>query len=196
MPFAPRHRGLLPGILIFSFGVASLAAGPLPEIQGVHNFHQVNEHIYRGAQPSDAGFSNLAKFGIKTVVDLRGQKSEADEVQRAGLHYIRMHWDGFRAPSEEQMNTVLAMLNDSSQWPIFVHCRRGADRTGTAIACYRISHDHWSNQQALAEAKDCGMSSLEIKMQHYILGFAAGAPAKPALALNPAALLVPAPPAP
>jgi protein tyrosine/serine phosphatase len=70
---------------------------------------------------------------------------------------------------------MLALLNDSSEWPIFVHCRRGADRTGTAIACYRIAHDHWSNQQALAEAKTLGMSSLEIGMQRYILHFAAPA---------------------
>ena len=29
--------------------------------------------------------------------------------------------------------------------PIFVHCRRGKDRTGTVIACYRIQHDGWAN---------------------------------------------------
>ena len=55
-----------------------------------------------------------------------------------------------------------ALLNDNSAWPVFVHCRRGADRTGTAIACYRIEHDHWTNQQALAEAKTFGMSSMEV----------------------------------
>ena len=47
------------------------------------------------------------------------------------------------------------------------------DRTGTAIACYRIVHDHWTGLQALAEAKTFGMSSLEMAMQHFILGFSA-----------------------
>jgi protein tyrosine/serine phosphatase len=171
--------------------VVALGADPLPDIHGVHNFHQVNDHIYRGAQPSDEGFANLAKLGIKTVLDLRGEKSEAKAVNRAGLHYVRLHWDGFQAPTEDQIKTVLSLLNDSSQWPVFVHCRRGADRTGTAIACYRISHDHWSNQQALAEAKTFGMSSMEIKMQHYIMSFPT-APAKPVTPLLPATLLAPA----
>jgi hypothetical protein len=41
------------------------------EAPGVPNFHQVNAHLYRGGQPNDAGWSSLAKLGVKTVVDLR-----------------------------------------------------------------------------------------------------------------------------
>src|SRR5580692_6579330 len=48
-----------------------LAAGP--DVSGVTNFHQVNEHVYRGAQPSENGFQNLAKIGIKTILDLRDE---------------------------------------------------------------------------------------------------------------------------
>jgi len=107
------------------------------------------------------------------VIDLRGQRSEDKDVQKAGMHYFRLPWSGYKAPADSQMATVLSLLNDSSDWPVFIHCRRGADRTGTAIACYRIMHDHWTNQQALAEAKTFGMSSLEVAMQQFILRFAA-----------------------
>ncbi len=62
-------------------------------------------------------------------------------------------------------------MTTDSQWPVFVHCKRGADRTGTVIACYRINHDHWQNQKALTEAKYLGMSRLETAMRHFILGF-------------------------
>jgi tyrosine-protein phosphatase SIW14 len=164
---------LLPGIVAVSLSVAGLQAGSDPDVPGVHNFHQVDEHVYRGAQPSGQGFVSLAKLGIKTVIDLRGESSEENAVQRAGLRYVRMHWNGYKAPDDSQISAVLSLLNDSSDWPVFVHCRRGADRTGTAIACYRIAHDRWSNQQALAEAKTFGMSSLEVAMQHYILNFQA-----------------------
>jgi protein tyrosine/serine phosphatase len=34
------------------------------------------------------------------------------------------------------------MLQNKSRGPIFIHCRRGADRTGTVVALYRIEHDH------------------------------------------------------
>ena len=45
--------------------------------------------------------------------------------------------------------------------PVFIHCRRGKDRTGTVIACYRMQHDGWNNAKAQAEANEFGMSHLE-----------------------------------
>jgi protein tyrosine/serine phosphatase len=75
------------------------------------------------------------------------------------------------APSPQNVAKVLALFNDASAGPVFVHCRRGADRTGTVIACYRISHDGWENHKALQEAKSDGMSWTEIAMKHYVLGF-------------------------
>jgi protein tyrosine/serine phosphatase len=56
---------------------------------------------------------------------------------------------------------------------VFVHCRRGVDRTGTIVACYRIAHDHWENRKALAEAEANGMSWTEIAMKYYVLGYKA-----------------------
>lgn len=180
MPSAKLYRRLVPGALAFSLAIVGLRAASLAEISGVGNFHQVDEHVYRGAQPNGEGFSGLAKLGIKTVIDLRGERSEEHAVERTGMRYIRLAWSGFKAPEESQIASVLALLDDSSGWPVFVHCRRGADRTGTAIACYRIAHDHWTNERALEEARSLGMSSLEIAMQHFILHFA-----PPVLAQSP-----------
>ena len=196
MPSAMLHRRLLRGLLVLSLCAAGLQAASPTEVPGVHNFHQVNEHVYRGAQPSSQGFANLAKLGIKTVIDLRGEKSEANVVEQAGLHYVYMPWSGFKAPTDREMATVLSLLDNSSDWPVFVHCKRGADRTGTAIACYRISHDHWSNEKALEEAKGFGMSSLEIAMRHYIENFGAEqiahvAPLSPATLFTAPALVQP-----
>ena len=183
MSRAMTDRRLAPAVLVLSVSLTGLQADPLPALQGVENFHQVDEHVYRGAQPSNAGFAGLAKLGIKTVIDLRGEKSEESEVQQAGMHYVRLAWSGYHAPADAQIAAVLSLLNNSSAWPVFVHCKSGADRTGTAIACYRISHDHWTNQQALAEAKSFGMSPMEIGMHHFILRFApAPAPTTTALA--------------
>jgi protein tyrosine/serine phosphatase len=167
------YRHLVPGLLALSLSVAGLQAASLPDVPGVPNFHQVDAHVYRGAQPNGQGFNGLAKLGVKTVIDLRGEKSEAPAVEHAGMHYVRLPWSGYKAPDDSQINAVLALLNDNAVWPVFVHCRRGADRTGTAIACYRISHDHWANQQALEEAKTFGMSSMEVAMQRFILHFTA-----------------------
>ena len=198
------YRRLVPGVLTFSLALAGVQAASLPavsghEVPGVHNFHEVNEHVYRGAQPNKQGFAALAKLGVKTVIDLRGERSERSVVEGAGMRYVRLAWNGHRAPGDDQVSTVLSLMNDNSAWPVFVHCRRGADRTGTAIACYRISHDHWTNQQALEEAKTLGMSSLEKAMQHFILHFSSAAqlaatPVRPAaVPVVPAVLLAPQP---
>lgn len=152
------------------------AADPIAiEAPGVHNFHQVDDHIYRGAQPTPGGFKSLAKVGVRTVIDLRGAKEQGrDErkyVEAAGMHYVSIPLAGLTAPTDQQIATAFAILNDPSAWPVFVHCKRGADRTGTVIACYRIAHDHWDNEKALREARMNGMSFIEHAMQQYVLRF-------------------------
>jgi tyrosine-protein phosphatase SIW14 len=203
MPCALPYRRLVPGILALSLTLAGLQAASLPKapgpgVPGVHNFHEVNEHVYRGAQPNKEGFAALAKLGVKTVLDLRGEKSERGVVEGAGMHYVRLAWSGYKAPTGEQVSAVLSLMNDNSAWPVFLHCRRGADRTGTAIALYRITHDHWTNQQALEEAKSFGMSSSEVLMQRFIQHFTAATPQlaatpAPAAPSVPAVLLAPQP---
>ncbi len=176
MPSAKLHLSLPVGLLALSLSTAGLQAASNADVPGVPNFHQVDDHVYRGGQPNGQGFADLAKIGVRTVIDLRGERSEENDVQRAGMHYVRLPWSGFKAPDEAQIEAVLMLLNDRTQWPVFVHCRHGVDRTGTAIACYRIAHDHWSNEQALAEAKACGMNPLQIAMRRYILSFAVSVP--------------------
>jgi len=154
--------------------------GPILAAQqpaGVPQFHRVNEHVYRGAQPSTQGLYSLASLGVKTIIDLRegGSRSAAERkvVEAAGMRYVSVPLSGYSAPTDWQVSTLLALLNDESAGLVFVHCRRGIDRTGTIIACYRIAHDHWDNRKALDEAERNGMSWAEIAMKHYVLGYKA-----------------------
>jgi len=140
------------------------------------NFQEVNEHVFRGGQPSDEGFKNLAQRGIKTVVDLRtaGEHSLSHEkqvVEADGMRFVSIPMKGLGAPSLQQISAALGILEDKENWPVFVHCRRGSDRTGTVLACYRISHDHWENRKALDEAKIYGISVFERAMRSYIEHF-------------------------
>jgi tyrosine-protein phosphatase SIW14 len=80
---------------------------------------------------------------------------------------------GMRAPTQEQISKILGILEDADSWPVFVHCRRGADRTGTVLASYRITHDHWGNRKALDEAETYGISFFERAMRSYISHFQA-----------------------
>jgi protein tyrosine/serine phosphatase len=141
----------------------------------VNNFQEVNEHLFRGAQPSGSGFAELAKLGVKTVIDLRdsGSRSSHEKtlVSSLGMRYVNIPLAGFSAPTLEQISRIMAILNDPAAGPVFVHCRRGADRTGTIIAIYRICHDHWENRKALSEAESLKMAGGERQMKNFVLHF-------------------------
>jgi protein tyrosine/serine phosphatase len=156
-----------------------LGAGPAiaPTAFGVPNFGRVDERVYRGAQPADYGFRSLARLGVRTVLDLRQEPgrvaAEEKLVRAAGMRFVSIPMDDLGAPTDTQIALALAVLADESAGPIFVHCRRGTDRTGTVIACYRIAHDRWGNRQALDEARSHGMSVFERGMRRFILSFRA-----------------------
>jgi uncharacterized protein (TIGR01244 family) len=143
---------------------------------GIRNFHQVNERIYRGGQPTDEGWNSLAGLGVKTVIDLRREgedghsiAAEAQVVEAAGMRYVSVPMEGIVSPGDEQISKILGLMD--SEAPVFVHCKEGKDRTGTAIACYRIAHDRWQSQKAMDEAKSFGMHWYEVGMKQYIMNF-------------------------
>jgi tyrosine-protein phosphatase SIW14 len=151
--------------------------GKVPSIvavPGIPNFHQVNEHVLRGGQPAAESWPSLARLGVKTVIDLRREDEhstaeEAQAVRAAGMNYVNVPMKGVVEPTNEQIAKVLTLLN--SQDLVFVHCKRGADRTGAVIACYRIAHDQWERKQALNEAKSLGMAWDQMGLKHYVMKF-------------------------
>jgi len=92
-------------------------------------------------------------------------------VTAAGMKYVNVPMSGLTPPTDAEMTKVLRLLEDSSSAPVFVHCLRGADRTGAVIAAYRIQHDHWENTRALKEAFSEGMAFFQYPRQSYIRNF-------------------------
>jgi tyrosine-protein phosphatase SIW14 len=139
------------------------------------NFHQVNPQLYRGAQPQAGGLQKLKAMGVKTIVNLRTpgtlSRAEEEEARGLGLRYFNISLPGLSQPKDEQVRRVLDIINTPENQPVFVHCHHGEDRTGTIIACYRISHDGWTGEQAKKEAEKYGMSWLQRAMKQYIDSF-------------------------
>jgi uncharacterized protein (TIGR01244 family) len=155
----------------------SLSTAVIPthaENIAIPNFHKVNDQVYRGGQPDAQAWPGLAQMGIKTVIDLRREDehssaAEMQAVNAAGMKYVNVPMKGVVAPSDQQISKILSLLNSGE--PVFVHCRRGADRTGAVIACYRVTHDGWQRKQALQEAKSFGMGFAEFGLKHYVMSF-------------------------
>jgi protein tyrosine/serine phosphatase len=161
--------------LLSTLFLTVLAWAADPSLVHVHNLGKVNDHLLRGAEPDALALQELGASGVKLVVDLReagkGPKVERAMAEKLGMRYVNIPFPPLSAPSPEQVGSVLKLLAENSSDTVFLHCRRGKDRTGTVIACYRIQHDGWANEKALAEAKSFGMSATERGMRQFVLHF-------------------------
>lgn len=139
------------------------------------NFKQVSEQLYRGGQPKREGFQRLAEMGIKTVVNLRAadERARADEAraQTAGLRYFNVAMPAHARPSNDQIEQVLSIIKNPENESVFIYCRRGADRTGTVIAVYRLENEGWTIDRAQQEADESGMFFTQLEMKDFIKNY-------------------------
>ncbi|HWP43990.1 MAG TPA: tyrosine-protein phosphatase [Blastocatellia bacterium] len=121
----------------------------------IKNFGCINETFYRGAQPKEDDYKDLAALGIKTVIDLQrvGERDEQRLVEAAGMKFYRIGMSDRKRPSLEQIELFLKIVNDPANQPVFVHCRGGRHRTGVVTAAYRMTREGWRPEQAIAEMK-------------------------------------------
>lgn len=176
-------RFITASLSIFVLASAAPSQSEEARTKELPNFHQVNQGLYRGAQPREGGFQQLATRGIKTVLNLRAaderERAEAVEARAAGLGYFNIPMEGLDRPTDEQIAHALKIINETANQPVFVHCKHGADRTGTVIAIYRMTHDGWSTEEALREAKRYGLSLFQFGMKDYIKDYGRDHAARP-----------------
>lgn len=126
-------------------------------LPGVKNFGQVTPVLYRGAQPTAQGFQQLQKLGVATVIDFRDEKSQIErerrDVQARHMTFVSIPWNAFHDPAREQVQEYFSVLRANADKKVFVHCHKGADRTGTMVALYRIAAQGWTADQAVREMK-------------------------------------------
>jgi tyrosine-protein phosphatase SIW14 len=125
------------------------------EPRGLPNFGRVTDNLYRGGQPTSDGFNALHAMGVGIVVDLREKPTEVAtekrQVESLGMKSIGIPWSANHEPSSANIVEFLDMVRANPDTKIYVHCRRGADRTGVMIAAYRIAVEHTSVADAVSE---------------------------------------------
>ena len=160
---------------------AALEPAALTPSAAISRFHQIDAKLYRGAQPDVDGFRALRALGVSTVINLRSERDairwdEQRLVESLGMRYVSLPVkDGSiftpsRIVPADVVRKFFAAV-DAASGPVFVHCRRGADRTGTLVALYRIARNGWSNQRAYEEARAAGLRSWYSGMKRQILAF-------------------------
>ena len=144
------------------FAVLSLtlpAAAQLPALAqvGIDNFARVNDAYFRGAQPVGSDYADLARLGVKTVINLIGDGDldamEQSAVDQHGMRYVQIPMSTRKAPTAQQLETFLSVVNDPASQPVYVHCVGGRHRTGVMTAVYRMTKDGIGGAEAFNEMK-------------------------------------------
>lgn len=132
----------------------------------IPKFHRINDWLYRGGQPAAADVIALKELGIKTVVSLRWTASiveaEREMVEAAGLNFIAIPLTYWIFPTNAEIDKFLAVCDDPSMHPVFLHCKYGVDRTGVFVAIYRMARENWPARKAYQEMRDAGFHKIRM----------------------------------
>ena len=100
----------LAALAVLLIGAASAARAENARLSAIKidNFGVVNDHYYRGAQPTSADYPDLAALGVKTVIDLTrdGRDDEKGLVEAAGMKFVRIPLTTTEAPSRDGHHAV------------------------------------------------------------------------------------------
>lgn len=121
----------------------------------IKNFGQMDERFYRGAQPKEQDYKDLAALGIKTVIDLTDDPKpyERSTVESLGMKYVNIPMIEKKYPTEDATRTFLRIASDPTTGKFFVHCAGGRHRTGAMGAVYRYQFYDWNFEQVYTEMK-------------------------------------------
>jgi uncharacterized protein (TIGR01244 family) len=103
------------------------------------NRHRIAPGVWRSAQPSPAQIALLARKGIKTIVNLRGERDcgsyrlQVEACRRHGIKLVNFPLQSRNVPPAEVIHQARQLFQDV-EYPILLHCKSGADRAGLMSA--------------------------------------------------------------
>jgi uncharacterized protein (TIGR01244 family) len=170
------------GLLLVSFAAAGTRQEDRERLQKIEQSLRddiprilcVNADFATGAQPTNDAFPKLAANGFRSVLNLRTAnegadlKAEQEAAEKSGLKYINIPIVS-SAPKPEQVDEFIKAVKDTSNQPMLIHCA-SANRVGAFWLIYRVVDQGWSEDKALAEATQIGLTSPVLKKfaQDYI----------------------------
>src|SRR5262245_57937781 len=123
---------------------------------GLPHAFRVSDRIYSGGNPDgEAGFAELERLGVKTIISVDGVRPDVDRATRHGIRYIHLPvgYDGI--PRERVLELTKAA--ETCEGPIYVHCHHGKHRGPAAVAAIMICLDpSWDADRALAWLAQAG----------------------------------------
>ena len=110
--------------------------------------------MWRTYQPSPAKLAQWKSQGVKTVINLRGEKLsgalllEEDACKKLGLKLVNFRVFSREAPSADMLKAARELF-ETIEYPAIMHCKSGADRAGLMSALYLFFHEGQPLDEAL-----------------------------------------------
>ncbi len=107
------------------------------------NLHRLSATVWRSAQPAPTDIRHAAKLGIKTIVNLRGERVcgaywlEQEACRRHGIELVNFQIRSRAAPTPREIRAAKDLF-DRVEYPMLMHCKSGADRAGLMSVLYRF----------------------------------------------------------
>ena len=120
----------------------------------LENWYKLDGDVYRSEQPTRAGFEDIRKMGIQTIIDLRAGHTDADLIKGMGFTLIEVPMTATGFGTNDVVKALRAIKD--ARKPVLIHCQYGADRTGLVAAMYRIVFEDWTKDDAIAELTQGG----------------------------------------
>lgn len=116
------------------------------------NLGEVTPTLWRSGRYSARGLTALVeRTSIRVVVDLRDHPADIlsqRTYERIGVTYHRVPVDEFQGFTTAAYEQVLALITGNRA---LIHCYKGAHRTGSFCALYRMREQGWLKMEAWTE---------------------------------------------
>jgi protein tyrosine/serine phosphatase len=121
------------------------------------NWSEVGPGMFRSAQPAPHQLRRaVARHGIKTVLNLRAERNcgafllEEQACAELGLELVNLRARSRDVPSKELIWTLDRLFADM-RYPVLMHCKSGADRTGITGALYLVLKEGRPVEEAMRQ---------------------------------------------
>lgn len=111
------------------------------------NRHKLADGVWRSAQPAPYQVRHLARMGIRTIVNLRGERYcgsywlERQACARNGIRLEDFQVRSRAAPAKAEIMGARDLFQ-RIEYPMLMHCKSGADRAGLMSVLYLIVREN------------------------------------------------------
>lgn len=146
-------------LIVFAFFVSFLSFGCTRVFYNA-KIVSYNPTLVRSSYPSYEFLGRLHhsfrdKGGLKLIVNLTCEVSDEEKEfgEQNHMPIVKMCWSARKAPPKEDIEYLVGIFKNSKNYPMLIHCKAGADRSGLATALWRIEVQGVRPELAISEMK-------------------------------------------